>query len=59
MRDNVKARILDAQGNYTLRSCAPGEEPVNAHEWMLKHRGIWNQGIHDETEDMSISRDGI
>lgn len=59
MRDNVKARVLDAQGNYTLRPRAPGEEPVNAHEWMLKHRGIWNQGIHDETEDMSISRDGI
>lgn len=59
MNDTVKCRVLDSKGNYHLRTTRQGSDPVYAQEWLLKHRGIWNQAIPDETEDMSINRDGI
>ena len=59
MRDTVKARILDSDGIYHPRRPTNGEDPVNAQEWLLKHRGFWNHQRSDEPEDMSIGRNGI
>jgi len=59
MRDTAKARILGSDGIYHPRRPANGDEPVNAQDWFLKHRGFWNQQIADEPEDMSIGRNGI
>lgn len=59
MRDSVKARDLDSEGLYYPRVTKQGEEPVNAQDWLLKHRGIWNVGLPVEQEDLSIGRNGI
>lgn len=55
----MKARDLDSDGSYYIRKTPEGEEPIQAQEWMLKHRGIWNQGLPDEDDGLSISRNGI
>jgi len=59
MRDNVKARDLSSDGLYHPRIPVKGEEPINAQEWFLKHRGVWNRGVPDEPEDNGIGRNGI
>jgi polyphosphate kinase len=59
MRDSVKARDLSSDGFYHPRIPVKGEEPINAQEWFLKHRGMWNRGIPDEPEDNGIGRNGI
>jgi polyphosphate kinase len=58
LRDCVKARDLDADGTYSIRIPADGEEQIQAQEWLLRNRGIWNQGIPDE-EDTTIGIVGI
>jgi polyphosphate kinase len=41
MQDNVRAWIMDSNGEYSRRS-TQGHEIFDAQDWMLKHRGIWN-----------------
>jgi polyphosphate kinase len=56
MKDTVKARDLDEIGEYHRRIMRDGEEPVNAQEWMLHHRGIWNQELADENEEIKTDQ---
>ncbi len=42
LRDNVKARRLQADGNYVRLTPEPGEPALNSQQWMVEHRGIWH-----------------
>ncbi|PKL60526.1 MAG: polyphosphate kinase 1 [Methanomicrobiales archaeon HGW-Methanomicrobiales-4] len=59
LHDSMKARDLDSEGIYHMRKTKTNEEPINAQEWMLRHRGIWNERTLDNVEDTSIGRSGI
>jgi polyphosphate kinase len=59
MNDSVKARDLGPDGEYHRRQTKFDEEPLNAQEWMLKHRGIWNEMSSDIIEDTNIGHIGI
>ncbi|WP_300039949.1 polyphosphate kinase 1 [Methanospirillum sp.] len=59
MRDTMKARDLNSEGLYHPRFPQEGEEPLNAQDWFLRYRGIWNQGLPDDQEDLNIGRNGI
>jgi polyphosphate kinase len=37
--DNVKARVMKADGTYAKPARAPGEEPFNAQEWLARRAG--------------------
>lgn len=39
--DNVKKRMMQADGNYIRAHPAPGETLLNAQIWLLEHRGTW------------------
>ncbi|MFA4859797.1 polyphosphate kinase 1 [Methanoregula sp.] len=39
--DNVKKRIMQADGTYIRVHRTPGEEPKNAQTWLMEHRGTW------------------
>jgi len=41
LNDNVKLRLMNSDGTYIRRVRADGEEPLNAQEWLVEHRGIW------------------
>jgi len=43
LRDNVKAREMLPDGSYRRVKPAPGEEPLNAQQWMIDRRGFWHQ----------------
>lgn len=53
LKDSVKARDLDADGSYYRRRTPDHSQPLSAQEWMLRHRGIWNQEIPEEKNDPS------
>jgi polyphosphate kinase len=36
-RDNVKARMLHADGSYERLAPDPGEEPLDAQEWFIAY----------------------
>ncbi|MGA2113638.1 MAG: polyphosphate kinase 1 [Bryobacteraceae bacterium] len=38
LADNVKARQMNAAGNYTRKRVAGGKGPVNSQEWLLERR---------------------
>ena len=38
LADNVKARQMNAAGNYTRKKAAGGKAPVNSQEWFLERR---------------------
>lgn len=59
MRDTVKAWDLDAEGVYHHRKSTPNNEPIHAQEWMLKHRGIWNERGADEEEESGTGQIGV
>jgi len=50
MRDNCKARILLQDGSYIRKTQNEGEERINAQEWLLNHRGIWNSSVNEEED---------
>ncbi len=56
LRDNVKMRIMTENGQYIRTERSPGEEPLNAQEWLLSHRGIWNERL--SLDDPAIIPDG-
>jgi polyphosphate kinase len=39
--DNVKSRVMQADGTYARIIPVPGEQPMNAQTWMVENRGIW------------------
>ena len=43
LRDNVKAREMLPDGSYRRVTPKEGEEPLNAQEWMIEHRGFWHR----------------
>jgi len=43
MRDNVHAWVMDSSGMHTRRISSQDNEIFDAQDWMLKHRGIWNE----------------
>ncbi|MDR2855151.1 MAG: polyphosphate kinase 1 [Methanomicrobiales archaeon] len=43
MRDNARAWVMELNGTYTRRTHLPDDEIFDAQDWMLKHRGIWNE----------------
>ncbi len=43
LRDNVKAREMLSDGAYRRVKPKKGEEPLNAQEWMIEHRGFWHK----------------
>ena len=44
LADNVKARMLRADGSYVRVQPAHGEKKMSSQLWMIKHRGRWNVG---------------
>jgi polyphosphate kinase len=42
MMDNVKARELQPDGNYTHLKPAKGETPHNSQQWFMDHAREWN-----------------
>jgi len=46
MKDTKKKRILHSDGSY-VRAHSDGET-INAQEWLLSHRGIWNNHLHED-----------
>ena len=45
LQDNVKARRLLPDGSYLRKQPEEGEELVNAQQWLLDNRGVWNTNI--------------
>ena len=43
LRDNVKAREMLPDGRYRRVRPGPDEEPLNAQQWMIEHRGFWHR----------------
>jgi polyphosphate kinase len=44
LQDNVKNRMLCADGTYRRVIRVPGQPAVNAQEWCVSHRGEWQHG---------------
>jgi len=44
LRDNVKNRMLSADGTYQRVVREPGQPVVNAQEWCVSNRGVWEYG---------------
>jgi len=42
LKDNVKARLMLADGSYEPVLKGENEEDFNSQEWMIKNRGIWH-----------------
>jgi polyphosphate kinase len=45
LRDNVKARRLLKDGTYERMKPKKGEEIINSQDWLIEHRGIWNERL--------------
>ena len=43
LRDTAKARHLLPSGEYERVRPASGDEPFSSQEWLIAHRGIWNE----------------
>jgi polyphosphate kinase len=39
--DTAKSRLMQPDGTYARIVPKPGEVPLNAHTWLIAHRGIW------------------
>ncbi|MCU0798661.1 MAG: polyphosphate kinase 1 [Candidatus Thermoplasmatota archaeon] len=42
LRDNVKSRLLKADGTWDRVRPGKGEEPFNSQKWLIEHRGAWH-----------------
>jgi len=47
LKDNVKRRILTSDGTY-IRAPVEGDI-LNAQEWLIAHRGIWNEHLSENS----------
>jgi len=41
LADTAKTRLMQPDGTYVRIAPKPGEAPLNAHTWLIAHRGIW------------------
>lgn len=48
LHDTIKTRILLPDGSYS-RICRDQNEPIQAQEWLIEHRGLWNKN-HQNAE---------
>lgn len=42
LKDNIKSRMLLADGTYQRITAKVGEKPVNSQTWLIENRGKWN-----------------
>jgi len=40
LQDNVRARLLQADGSYVRLAPKEGEPEMDSQQWMLEHRGL-------------------
>lgn len=40
--DNVKARVLQSDGTYVMRSRKSNEKKLRSQEWFIENRGVWH-----------------
>ncbi|HWQ67871.1 MAG TPA: polyphosphate kinase 1 [Methanospirillum sp.] len=59
LKDTIKTRILRSDGCYVRRARSETGEDINAQEWLLSHRGAWNECLPDEILDANTTRNGI
>jgi len=52
LNDNVKSRQLCSDGTYERILTKEGEERINAQQWMLENRGIWNSAGPEEEDEI-------
>ncbi|NLV26706.1 MAG: polyphosphate kinase 1 [Methanomicrobiales archaeon] len=45
LKDNRKKRILQPDGRYCMATSEKEKDQINAHEWLIEHRGIWNEDL--------------
>lgn len=58
LKDNVKKRILQSNGKYSRTIINSEDEPINAQEWLISHRGIWNEDLPDNNpEERNLDTD--
>jgi polyphosphate kinase len=43
LRDNIKARRLLSDGTYERVTPKDVESLINSQDWLIQHRGIWNE----------------
>jgi polyphosphate kinase len=43
LSDTIKTRYLQSDGTYTKVEPQAGTTPMRSQEWLIDHRGIWNQ----------------
>ena len=48
LRDTRKKRMLMSDGSY-IRVSSRDQESIHAQEWLISHRGIWNEHLRDDT----------
>lgn len=51
LNDNVKSRQLRSDGTYERIITKEGEERINAQQWMLENRGVWNSAGPEEEDE--------
>ncbi len=51
LNDNIKSRILRSDGTYERTVVMEGEETINAQQWMLENRGVWNIAVPEEEHE--------
>jgi polyphosphate kinase len=45
LKDNVKARLMLADGSYQEGMKGENEEDFNSQDWMIENRGIWHHAV--------------
>ena len=48
LRDTTKKRILKPDGTYVRVIPHMEDDKINAQEWLITHKGIWNEHQVDE-----------
>lgn len=55
LRDNVKARALQADGTYVRVQRGPDEKKLRSQKWLIDHRGCWH-GEEQRRRDGRVHR---
>ena len=54
-QDSVKKREMQSDGTYIRNTISKEQESLNAQEWLIAHRGIWNENIwYDKSDNPEI-----
>ena len=54
LKDNQKRRLLTSDGSYIRVTKEPGEDDINAQDWLISHRGVWNEEIAQDNDHKSV-----